>query len=53
MEQRHELNKIVLMLINLATQVRGVQKLRNGQRGEGFDDFFTYRYVYLRGRGIL
>ena len=30
-----------------------VQKLRNGQRGEGVDDFVTYRYVYLRGRGVF
>ena len=28
-----------------------VQKLRNGQRGEGNDDFVTYRYVYLWGEG--
>ena len=30
-----------------------VQKLRNSPRGEGVDDFFTYRYVYLRGRGVF
>ena len=26
-----------------------IQKLRNGQRGEGVDDFVTNRYAYLRG----
>ena len=32
-----------------------VQKLRNGQRVEGVDDFVTYRYVYFWGGegGIL
>ena len=28
-----------------------IQKLHNGKRGEGVDDFVTYRYVYIeRGR---
>ena len=29
--------------------IGAVQKLRNGQRGEGVDDFVTYRYAYFRG----
>ena len=28
-----------------------VQKLRNAQRGEGVDDFVTYRYVNFEGGG--
>ena len=28
-----------------------IQKLRNDQRGEGVDDFVTYRYVYFEGEG--
>ena len=28
-----------------------VQKSRNGQRGEGVDDFVTYCYVYFEGAG--
>ena len=28
-----------------------IQKLRNTQRGEGVDDFFTYRFVNFEGRG--
>ena len=28
-----------------------VQKLRNGQRGEGVTDIVTYRYVYFWGEG--
>ena len=28
-----------------------VQKLRNVQRGEGVDDFVTYRHVYFEGEG--
>ena len=28
-----------------------IQKLLNGQRGEGVDDFVTYRYVYFEGEG--
>ena len=28
-----------------------IQKLRNGQRGEGVDDFVTYRYVNFEGEG--
>ena len=31
-----------------------IQKLRNDQRGEGVDDFVTYRYIYFEGEeGIL
>ena len=29
--------------------LRAIQKLRNAQRGEGVDDFVTYRYVNLEG----
>ena len=28
-----------------------IQKLRNSQRGEGVDDFVTYRYVYFEEEG--
>ena len=35
-----------VMYINWA-----VKKLRNGHRGEGFDDFVTFRYVYFEGGG--
>ena len=28
-----------------------IQKLRNVQRGEGFDDFVTYHYEYFEGEG--
>ena len=30
-----------------------IQKLRNGQRGEGVDDFVIYRYVYFEGKGVF
>ena len=30
-----------------------IQKLRNAQRGEGVDDFVTYRYVYFEGEGVI
>ena len=30
-----------------------VQKLRNGQRGEGVDDFVTYCYVYFEVEGVI
>ena len=30
-----------------------VQKLLNAQRGEGVDDFVTYRYVNFEGQGGL
>ena len=28
------------------------QKLRNGQKREGVNDFVTYRYVYFEGEGV-
>ena len=31
--------------------IGAVQKLRNAQRGEGVDDFVTYRYVNFEGEG--
>ena len=38
---------------NIAEFQKGaVQKLCNGQRGEGVDDFVTYRYVYFWGNDI-
>ena len=33
------------------TLLGAIQKLRNGQRGEGVDDFVTYCYVYFEGGG--
>ena len=32
------------------TDLGALQKLRNGQRVDGVDDFVTFRYVYLRGK---
>ena len=40
-------------LTELQTMIGAVQKLRNGQRGEGVDDFVTYRYVYVEGEGVI
>ena len=30
-----------------------MQKVRNGHRGEGFDDLVTYCYVYFEGEGYF
>ena len=42
---------IIVLIGGKINHYGAVKKLRNGQRGEGVDDFVTYRYVYLRGRG--
>ena len=49
-------NVQVVSVINdeVVTSLLGaIQKLRNGQKGEGVDDFVTYRYVYFEEEGIL
>ena len=33
--------------------IRAVQKLHNGQRGEGVDGFVTYGCVYFEGEGEI
>ena len=41
-------------MLNLIALVLGaIQKLRNGQRGEGVHDFVTNRYVYFEGEGVF
>ena len=41
-------------MLNLIALVLGaIQKLRNGQRGEGVHDFVTNRYVYFEGGGYF
>ena len=49
-------NVQVVSVINdgVVTSLLGaIQKLRNGQKGEGVDDFVTYRYVYFEGEGVF
>ena len=33
--------------------IGAIQKLRAGQRWEAVDDFVTYRYLYLRRKGVF
>ena len=35
------------------TKLGAVQKLRNSQRGEGVNDFVTYRSIYFEGEGVF
>ena len=44
---------ITMFVCYVDLTIGAVQKLRNGQRGEGVDDFVTYCYIYLRGRGVF
>ena len=35
------------------SKLGAIQKLRNGQKEEGVNDFVTYRYVYFEGKGDI
>ena len=39
--------------ISRGIRIGTVQKLRNDQRGEGVNDFVTYRYVHFEGEGDI